>query len=172
MDAGPTGSLFPLIAASLGIKVTGIDILPWDIQFKNYTHLLADLKKIPIESNYFDLVSSISTMEHLGLPRFGETPDKDADIKGMKELIRVLKPKGHIILTVPFGKPIIFQNKHRVYDKKALKKLIGNLKIVKQEFFAPVDNILTFRPCTQEEVFLVDTKTGTYGVNCIVAQKI
>lgn len=59
---------------------------------EKYTTMLCDGRHLNIPSNYFDIVYSISVIEHI--------PD-DGDIKTVAELLRVLKPGGSLILTVP-----------------------------------------------------------------------
>ena len=49
-----------------------------------------DLQNLTFENESFDLLTSTEVFEHV--------PD---DIKGFKEIYRVLKPKGHFIFTVP-----------------------------------------------------------------------
>lgn len=172
LDAGSFGSPFGLILAELGFNVVGVDIIPWEIKFPRFTQVLGDLKDLSFEDNTFDLVTSISTMEHCGLPRFSEKVDKAGDIKGMRELYRVIKPGGYCILTVPYaGKGGIYQNKHRVYDPKTFMKLIGKFKIVKQKFFAPVEDSRMFQPCSKEEIESLVSQRGSHGVICIVGRK-
>lgn len=52
--------------------------------------LVADIQAIPHPDNYFDVVVSLETLEHV--------PDPD---KGLAELIRVARPGGKIIVTTP-----------------------------------------------------------------------
>jgi ubiquinone/menaquinone biosynthesis C-methylase UbiE len=54
----------------------------------------ADLRKLPYPDNHFDRITNISVIEHV--------PDP-GDIEGMKDLARVLKPGGKLILTTPFS---------------------------------------------------------------------
>lgn len=51
-----------------------------------------DATQLPYADNYFDIVTSISVIEHI--------PD-DGDSLAIKEMWRVLKPGGKIIITVP-----------------------------------------------------------------------
>ena len=55
------------------------------------TYLVEPSGKLPIESNVFDMILSMNTLEHV------------YDLGGvLQELIRVLKPGGRIVLAVPF----------------------------------------------------------------------
>lgn len=173
LDAGSYGSPFALIVASLGFKVFGIDLIPWIINFPGYTHVVADLKKLSFDENYFDVITAMSTIEHCGLPRFDEKSVKDGDIKSVKELYRVVKLGGFLILTVPFASnSALYQNKHRVYNRKTFTRLIGKFHIIKTEYFAPIIDSRTFQPCTKKQIELFKSVNGSHGVICIVAQKI
>lgn len=52
----------------------------------------ADARNLPYADSFFDVLSSISVIEHI---------DHEGDSLAMKEFIRVVKPKGKIVLTFP-----------------------------------------------------------------------
>jgi SAM-dependent methyltransferase len=70
----------------------------------------ADLRDLPLRDNYFDQIACISTLEHVGLNTEIYTSARvellqKGDYKlAASELWRVLKPGGHLYLTMPFGK--------------------------------------------------------------------
>lgn len=78
---------------------------------KGISYLFTDFRSIPIKDNYYDCIVSISTIEHVGMDNFGitgqtahhESRPKDF-LLAIKELWRVLKPNGTLMLTVPFGR--------------------------------------------------------------------
>jgi len=63
---------------------------------------VADATELPFDDNYFDVSFSFSTLEHI--------PENEKREKAFKELIRVTKKGGYVIITVPnklnFGKYI------------------------------------------------------------------
>ena len=70
--------------------------------------------KLPFEDNYFDVIFSIAVFHHF--------PTKEYRLKAAKELHRVLKPNGKIIVSVWQ----LFQKRYLKYHIKAIKeKIIG-----------------------------------------------
>lgn len=174
LDAGSSDSPFGPILASLGFKVTGVDIVPWKIDYPNMEFKVEDLKKLSFKDESFDIVTAISTLEHVGLSRYGEEETSEGDAKSFEELYRVLKSNGYFILTVPYGKKYsVHQNKNRIYDKKRINTLLKKFTVKKTEFYAPIDDPEIFRPCTEKELLKWDKgfTDGQHGVICVVAKK-
>lgn len=174
LDAGSFGSPFGLILASLGFRVSGVDISMWDVNFPGFKSEVGDLKNLKHKDGSFDAVAIISTVEHCGLARFREDVDEDGDIRAMKEMWRVIRKGGYCILTVPYGKSFrVHENKHRVYDKKSFKKrLVGKFSVLKTSYFAPFNTPNQFEPATEKQAASINpVPNGSHGVICVVLQK-
>jgi O-antigen chain-terminating methyltransferase len=70
---------------------------------------VADIRDTSFDDNFFDLVFCISTIEHIGRDISRYTPMKgeitgDGDFEALREMCRITKPGGKIILTVPYGR--------------------------------------------------------------------
>jgi len=97
LDAGCGYARWDLYLKRKGIKCIGVDQNEAVItQVKQFDPELpvkvADLRKLPFESNYFDFVFSFGVLEH-----FEEGMDQ-----ALAEIGRVLKPGGRLLLTVPY----------------------------------------------------------------------
>ena len=95
---------------------------------------LQDARALPFRSGEFDVVYSMSVVEHIE----GESGDREA----LREFIRVLKPGGILLISVPFGRRYIEQQRigfagaarhmrdrrayffQRIYDRRAFERRI------------------------------------------------
>lgn len=131
LDVGCGDSFYLYLLSSLNLEVdlTGIDFdaralvsARKNLKDKKVTLIKSDLmKKIPFVDESFDKVLACEVIEHL--------PD---DIKGLKEVYRVLKPGGKIVISVPH------QNYPFLWDpiNWLLERLIG--KHIKNGFWAGI----------------------------------
>lgn len=66
----------------------GLQTLHWNT---NQIDIISDISQIPISSNSFDVVLCSEVLEHV--------PDP---VDALREIVRVLKPSGKLIITAPF----------------------------------------------------------------------
>jgi len=93
-------------------------------------------------SNYFDVITCISTLEHIGydnsmynLNNYNFDKRKTNFFLAIKEIKRILKPGGYFFFSVQFGKSMNFKKLHKFNYKKIL-----NLK----KYFLPKKCIFKF----------------------------
>ncbi len=122
-------------------EIIGIDLIN-EVDSLGFPLTIMDAMNIGFKDRSFDQVICLSTMEHIGLDNDGVDPNhKDlnhrinGDALAMKEIWRVLKDKGTLILTVPYGRLIIKQQGYRVYHKESLSILTNMFFAVKKEFY-------------------------------------
>ncbi len=134
LDIGSTtcDMLSALLPSSL--EIHGINLNPKTINNKNIQFFTGDIRKTDYSDNYFDCITCISTLEHIGVSgRYGSDDDQQGDIKAIKEMKRILKPGGELLITVPYGiKDVLPINK--LYNKNRLDKLFKNFDIANQTF--------------------------------------
>jgi len=118
--------------------VTTVDVRARRPLSSNETVLTGDAKKLEIPDQSFDLVLSLCTLEHLGLGRYGDGIDLKADTKTFGEMIRVLKPGGHLIFstTITRARPAIGFNAHRIYNYALLRNFCAGLILSEEKFFS------------------------------------
>jgi SAM-dependent methyltransferase len=144
LDVGCSTSAFSGAIAKFSRKkwqIIGIDIAS-ELGSHGIPLILMDARNIGFKEKTFDQVMCLSAMEHIGLDHEGaEKQNKDhnyginGDALAMTEIWRVLKTRGTLILTVPYGRLIIKQQGYRVYNKESLSILTNKFFIIKKEFF-------------------------------------
>lgn len=142
LDVGCCGSKLSIELASLGHEVYGIDVIDYSLTHPNFHFLKNDVMKMSFPDNFFDVITCISTIEHIGLGRYGDILSNVGDKKALTEIKRVLKHGGKLILTTPFGKKSICYYKgiaiHKIYDYETIIKLISGFTIEKMIFMVKV----------------------------------
>jgi SAM-dependent methyltransferase len=88
----------------------------------------------PFPPACFDLILCISTVEHIGLPIYGQHEFPHGDILAMRHMRRLLAPGGRLLLTVPFGRPQV-NPWFRVYDRRGLRRLAGGFRALSAAFY-------------------------------------
>jgi SAM-dependent methyltransferase len=87
-----------------GVTYDGLDYKQTKIKFYSKTpdpDILGDAQAIPVKSNRFDCILCTEVLEHMG-----------DTARALSEMVRVLKPKGQLIVTVPF----LFPEHNSPYD--------------------------------------------------------
>lgn len=134
LDLGCCESQLPLELASNGYSVVGIDFRPYSLSHPQFDFLRGDLCHLPLKKESFDVVCSLSTLEHIGIGHYGDAQGAEfSDRRGVEEIIRVLRSGGRFILTVPFGCPGA-NAVHRVYGNKTLSELLEGMRVLHQSF--------------------------------------
>ena len=77
---------------------------------RGISYVFGDLRNLIFRDECFDLVVCISTLEHVGMDNslFDAhgvvVPDRNSHLDAIRELRRVLRPGGRLLLTVPYGR--------------------------------------------------------------------
>jgi len=118
-------------------ELHGVDIAP--VKIKGVTMAQADVRKMQFPDSSFELVTCISTLEHIGLEGRGGTAlaaETHGDVAALKEMARVLAKGGRILVSVPFGRlehhPFMKQYDLNEWDATVQK---SGLQVVEREFY-------------------------------------
>lgn len=171
LEIGCCRSTIALELASLGYQVTACDLKYYKYKHPNLTFIQGDLRDIDLPYNYFDAVTSISTIEHIGIGAYRDKLSINGDKQMMQKIFKLLKHKSKLIITVPYGKKEV-NNYERVYDYKSLLSLLRNFKILNIEFYKGL-NRKYWMLVDKKELNNVSSveKDFAQGIACIVAQK-
>jgi len=171
LDFGCTESPLPIHLASLGYQVTGVDLRPYPYAHPGFRFVHGDFIRVRFPDAEFDAVVAVSAIEHCGLGQYGEKESVHDDVAIVREIRRVLKRGGRLLLTVPFGRPGQ-TSWYRVYDKARLDTLLADFVVQKIEYYVG-ENRRNWRPADEAEIAKVDSVSSGFaqGVACVVAVK-
>src|SRR5262249_49370447 len=90
-----------------GVELVGVDLTHADVEGMETVE--ADVRALPFGDRSFDQVLLVSALEHVGADNtmYGADAGRDDDgrRKALRELRRVLRPNGTLLVTVPLGEP-------------------------------------------------------------------
>ena len=106
-----------------------VDIRPLQEKVAGLTFIQGSILALPFEDNSIDSLSCLHVIEHIGLGRYGDELDPDGAVKAARELERVLKPKGRLLIGTPVGQEVICFDAHRVFSPSSVVKLFPKLQL-------------------------------------------
>ena len=121
----------------------------------------------------FDTIMFLSSLEHFPMctedTRPGCQYKESEDRRGYEKALSILKDKGKIILTVPFGKPV-WQDYHQNYNWDKLLELTKGSKIIHKQTFTLNDSYWDQTQPEDMEDIIYDDRA--HGVGCFIMQNI
>jgi len=128
---------------NLPISVYATDYDTFEVEYKNIMFYRSDVRDLPFQDESFDKVIAVSVVEHIGLfaPQVNAKSIPKVDINGdfdaVKELTRVLKKGGELIMTLPFGvnQGLILNGEARCYNRENISKFNSLLKPVLLDYY-------------------------------------
>lgn len=72
---------------------------------------------------YCDSLSCLHVLEHFGLGRYGDPIDPQGYAHGFDQLVKLIKPNGHLYLSTPIGKERVEFNANWVFDPRTIMSL-------------------------------------------------
>jgi len=107
------------------------------------SYLYGDLRSNPLRDGSVDVITCISTLEHIGMDNtmyssnaFHKESNHEAYRQVIQEFKRILKPGGSLLLTIPYG---VYENCgfQQVFDRAMIQQVIATFggTIVEQRFY-------------------------------------
>jgi SAM-dependent methyltransferase len=137
LDVGSCNTPLPEKLEKLGFKVIAIDRnVPDKKNAERIRIVTTDIRNAAFADNCFDLVTCVSTLEHIGVKgRYGvKKADPDGDFSAMAEIRRILKPGGIALITMPFGKHDVLPV-NKCYNSTISRRLFSGFQILKSQYF-------------------------------------
>lgn len=109
-------------------EVEVIDIRPQPLPVHNVRfHQLDLMNELPDEwIACTDSLSCLHTIEHFGLGRYNDRIDPDGHLKGIHQLMRMVKPGGIFYLSTQVGPQRVEFNAHRVFSPETMVGWFGD----------------------------------------------
>jgi SAM-dependent methyltransferase len=128
-DVGGAESTVALSLASLGYEVTVVDPRGYRLEHPRLSVVEAEIDDTDLPHGGFDAAICLSSVEHFGLSHYtGEGSDRRKDLEATRRLRSLVAPGGHLIITVPMGKPSV-NDFERVYDLAGVHELTAGWEI-------------------------------------------
>lgn len=161
LDLGATESVLALHLATLGFKVTALDVRRYPFTHPNLTVAEAKAEEWEADPQSFEMIISLSAIEHAGTEAYGGVRQEDADRSIIERFARWLTPGGKLVLTVPFG-TWSMDEFQRTYDRAHLLDLLAGWEVVQMRTFPQLDDFVWVE---------VDSDPSGHGVALITAMK-
>jgi len=139
LDAGSTLN-FPIIIEKLKNRynITIQTLYPENYSFydEGISYIYEDLTKKKFNKNTFDIITCISTLEHVGFDnsiysnrrkKISKNKNKLNYLKVIDNFQFILKTGGVLLLTMPYGAPKEYKNL-QVFDEKKINNIIKKFK--------------------------------------------
>jgi SAM-dependent methyltransferase len=93
-----------------------------------------DVLLAPFAAGSFDVITCISTIEHVGLDVYGQRHDVFGDEVAMRHLRKLLRPGGRLLLSAPFGRRTV-SAWLRVYDRPSFARISRGFRVLSRRFY-------------------------------------
>ncbi len=127
IDISSTLHFCSMVSAFLPVRF--YDYRPAPLILDNLETGHADLLSLPFKDESVASLSCMHVIEHIGLGRYGDPVDPQADLKAIKELKRVLAKGGSLLFVVPVGRPKVHFNAHRIYSYEQVMSYFSDLEL-------------------------------------------
>jgi len=146
---GCAGDPLSTILPALGYETYGLDVKHVAIKYPKFHFIRGDIRKTEFPDNYFNVVVAVSTIEHVGMLE----GDYEGDKKAIREMLRILKMNGILLMTLPIASTFRVSSTERVYDIRMLNSLLAELNIRYNLLFYKRDEDGYWNRCSSNELY-------------------
>lgn len=133
VDVGSSAMALGVIAQH--VPVTMVDIRPILLEVEGLKFKEGSILALPFEDGSLDSISSLCVIEHIGLGRYGDAINAYGSESAIRELARVLKPGGHLLISVPVDDECrVYFNAHRAFTRDYLLRLFDQFTIEEERY--------------------------------------
>ncbi len=111
-------------------EVTILDIRPLEVEIPNLTVTLGDAQgDLSHLKGKFPSVSSLHSIEHFGLGRYGDTLDSDGHEKGLRNIAGCVASGGTLYVSFPIGSAGVEFNAQRIINPLWAEKILTDFSL-------------------------------------------
>ncbi|HWH49459.1 MAG TPA: class I SAM-dependent methyltransferase [Burkholderiales bacterium] len=133
VDVGSSAMALGVIAQH--VPVTMVDIRPILLEVQGLRFKEGSILALPFEDGSLDSISSLCVIEHIGLGRYGDAINAYGTESALRELARVLKPGGHLLVSAPVDEECrVYFNAHRAFTRDYLLQLFHQFTIEEERY--------------------------------------
>jgi len=140
VDIGSSVTMLSVLSA--GLPIIFLDYRPLTLPLPGLHCVGGTATRLPFPDDRIPSLSSLHVIEHIGLGRYGDLLDPQGSRRAAGELARVLRPGGHLFLSVPVGRERVCFNAHRVHAPCTIQSFVPGLRL---ESFSLIDDAGRFR---------------------------
>jgi len=133
LDIGCLGSEYLGEMAARADRACGLDIQA-AAPVEGVQIVRGDVANPPLKPGSFDVIVSISAVEHIGCAFYGQIPSPDADLTAMRHIRRLLREKGRALISVPYGRGVTYAW-FRVYDASRFRRLLRGFRPLSIQYY-------------------------------------
>lgn len=132
-DVGSSATSIGII--SQFVPITMVDIRPVELKLNNLFFKAGSILDLPFGDNTIESLSSLCVVEHIGLARYGDPIDPWGAEKAIKELTRVLKKSGDLLISLPIDSANrVYFNAHRSFTRQYVLELFCGMELLEEKY--------------------------------------
>jgi SAM-dependent methyltransferase len=129
--------------------VTLIDLRPISVELENLHFEPGSILELPFPDETIESLSSLCVIEHIGLGRYGDPLDPWGSEKAARELQRVLKRGGNLLISVPVDADCrIYFNAHRAFTRQYVIEIFNDLKLIEERYIYGTSVCIDYAPAS------------------------
>jgi 2-polyprenyl-3-methyl-5-hydroxy-6-metoxy-1,4-benzoquinol methylase len=171
LDFGCGTGTLSIAAASICSHVLSIDLMPQQFEtgYSNIEFRQVDVMKLNEQRYRFDLIINCSTIEHVRLRgRYNvSTESLDGDLDAMKKLLKLIKPNGFMLMTLPVGHDAVIKPLHRIYGAEKLPRLLDGYRVIESSFWLKGERNIWI-PCSRQKALTEVGNDHYYALGMMV----